>query len=227
MKFTKLRARIAGLLAPLLVLAFAVPASIVLTSTTAHAAACSAIDDGPFNGTEKYEIPMGCSNVHVGGTHRCQVVEITYTNSGAETESDECVDIYATNISGEQSMRAVGQFYCQGAYTQCEGMHVSVDMAWTILGPGNQGFVTPVTYACNGSSPLCPSSGREQVWSGILYLSSGEDDVYAYGFDPADGGNGGLSNVLEIQGNAAYHESHELDSQNAEIFFDDVPQPTS
>ena len=222
MKLKNLRARIGGTLAAVLVLGFGVPVSIVAASAPAHAAACDAIYDGTFSGVPKYEIPFNCTNTYVSGVHRCQaVVDDVMDNAQAV----ECADVYATNTSSQMSVRGVGKFYCQGKYTQCQGMNVAIDLAYTqdTTNGGYQGFVQAVRYVCNPNpGPACPAKGAENVWSGAYTLVTGQDNcVYTYSFVPQDGWNG-YNNVMAVKGFGAEHEYVEEKSINAQICFDAV-----
>jgi hypothetical protein len=223
----RFRSRIGGLLAAGLVIGLAVPASITVTSATAHAAACDAVPDGTaFGGIPKYEILPGCSNVYVSGAHKCQQVI-----PGSAAQAVECADVYATN-SSSRYIRGVGKFYCQGTYTQCLGMHVSNLLAFTNngnSGSGGQGFTQGVTYTCNPNpGPACPTGGAsraENLWSGAAYLSDytpGNVDnncMTVYSIDPSDGWNG-YPNVMAVKGvNVGVHEYIELDSVNVQICF--------
>lgn len=218
MKLNEFRARIGGLLAAAVcALGLVVPVSIATTGTPAYAGPCDAIPSG-----DSFEIPFGCTNAYVSGVHRCQ--QVSYFNGA---QAVECANIYATNVSGHQDVRGVGEFYCQGTYTQCLGMNVAVDMSYRSESSVNASTVTPVTYKCNPNpGPVCPN-GHVKVWTGAgsplpgnpADLQDPDKCVYTYSWIPYDTWHG-YPNVMAVMPSApGEHENTELDSIRAKICF--------
>jgi hypothetical protein len=218
-KFTRVRTRVGRIAAvAVCVLGFAVPLSVAIPSTAAHAAgACSAI---LLHGNE-WDVPYGCTNVPIPGSHECaQIGEDPTSTEGVYTTANECADIYANNTSGQKAVRGVGEFYCQGEYPQCQGMNVTVDL-WFAPGDGGSYTLTPVNYKCNPSpGPACPTSGREYVYTQAGDQDSGGDCITAYSFLPADGWDG-HNQVISVKGDSvAFHMGYQENSAQTDVCFE-------
>lgn len=195
-------------------LAVTAPASVAVPAT-AHAATCAAFQDG-----SDWDVPYGCNNVVIPGSHRC--TQVTAVDFGT-IEGDECADIVAQNTSGIQQVWGQGEFYCQGTYTQCGGLNVTVDMSWTddASFPGMEAATTaPARFTCNPNpGPACVTSGRNYVRTTRSDNMWGYSStcVQTYSWDPYDGWNDteqvfALKNVI-----GADHVSFEWDSGNVHV----------
>jgi hypothetical protein len=204
------------LVAAVCALGIAIPVSVVIPATAAHASsACDAIGSG-----NSWTVPYGCTSVLIPGSHKCVALVDVFLSSGLFEEADECADIYAQNTSGVEQVWGVGEFYCQGQYTQCQGMNVTVDMSWS-EGSLEAATTAPAHYKCNPSpGPACPG-GRKPVSTtrGNADDSGAGDCVNTYSWDPYDGWKGN-SEVISIKPDGtAIHTGAELDSYNEQVCF--------
>ena len=159
--------------------------------------------------TDIWIIPYGCSAVVIPPSHKCQIFNLIPVNFGGLLEAIQCVDVYATNVSGHQEVWGEGEFYCQGEYVQCQGMNVNVDFSYTD-NPANGNVTVPLrNYKCNGSG--CPDGGRA-----LISTQHSPGDGYLYGFLAET--NEPAGNVITV-GGLAIHNQYSLDSGLYDISF--------
>jgi hypothetical protein len=175
---------------------FVVFASVVsvslVTQSTASAASCVSESGGTWF------VAKGCFSAEIPGAHVCAPI------TPGENTAIQCTDLYATDANGAAQIWGEGEFYCQGAHPQCQGMNVRVGFSWTDLNNLQQDVSDPRTYTCNPTVGACPNGGRAMV-------STAHSDVFTtcfqlYTWLPA-------GNVISVQGvSSAYHSPTELDS---------------
>jgi len=212
MKPGKPRIRITGiakiLIAFICALGTAVPLSVA-TQQSALAAGCTPTHNTT---TDIWWIPYGCYNVVIPPSHKCQIFNDAGLNSadGNVTDLIQCVDVYATNANGNESVWGEGEFYCQGEYTRCQGMNVNVDFKYTDNPSFGNVTVPQRNYKCSGTG--CPNGSRALV---STQHSPGDGILYGFlaeAWLPA-------GNVISIPTVPADHNLLSLDSGQYDVGF--------
>ncbi len=177
----------------------------VATQNSAQAATCTPTFS---KSAGVWYVPYGCNGVGIPGSHKCQYTGAINESVGL-TETVECADIVATNTSSATQIWGEGEFYCQGAYVECQAMSVSV---YDIVGAT---YGSPTShYGCNGT---CSDGGRAMV--STAHFTANRADCYgAFSVDPADG-EFGDPQIIKVAG-VAFHALPELDSNYVYVCFD-------
>jgi hypothetical protein len=195
----------------LFVIGVAIPLSAAVPAASARAATCT-----PTLASGVWKVPYGCGGVILSTSHRCQQTGIIANTGGyGPTTTDECADIAVSNSSGGPQIWGEGEFYCQGAATECQGMNVSVDYKITAVSGDN--YSSPNrNYKCNPDVGFCPI-GKHAMVATQHFGASRNSCYFAYSVDPADGQNGDPQ-VISVEGYAA-HAQTELESNDMRICF--------
>ncbi len=188
------------------------------TQIPAHAASCTPVQKG-----SQWWIPYGCSGVIIPASHRCYQLGST-TDSAGTTDADECADISAANDGGSTGYAQLwgeGEFYCQGVYSQCQGMNVNIDFSYTVDNSIGGAWTAPErNYTCNPNpGPACPDGGRALISTEHATVLTTQCDT-TYSWDPYDGWNG-LAQVISVTpAGVAEHAAYENDSYQLDVCFD-------
>ncbi|HEX5119441.1 MAG TPA: hypothetical protein VFW65_29980 [Pseudonocardiaceae bacterium] len=145
-----------------------------MTQTTANAASCVTESGGTWF------VGKGCTSVEIPGVHVCADI------APGENTAIECTDLAATDTASAHEIWGVGEFYCQGAHPQCQGMNVKVGLSWTDLHSGTQHISALRPYMCNPTVGACPNGGRAMV--STAHSSVFTDCFQLYTFLPAGEG---------------------------------------
>lgn len=193
-------------------LGMAVPVTAALPATARAASCLSQAANGDWH------IAYGCNSVLIPASHACkQTGEIS--DSHGVTTTDECADLAVTNVSGATQIWGVGEFYCQGAFTQCQQMQVSVWVDVYRISDGLDTWSPYRIYTCSGGG--CPSGGRAMVSTAHITTSRGV--CYTSGaVDPIDGSNalGSVApQIIWVDGHA-FHAAVQTSSAPLVICFD-------
>jgi hypothetical protein len=191
----KIHSRGARILLALFITFGSVVFATAATSGAAWAASgCTAtLDDGDYVISQS----VTCYGLQV--VHECVTI-----GSTSNTSAVECSDVYANTDSGNDTAQlwGNGEYYCQGTYSQCEGMNVKNTFSLN----SNS---SSASFTCNDTSSLCPNGSRQNVGTAKVQVSEVNqyfpvDTPVCYSVTASDP----AGNVIAVYGaSSAFHAS--------------------